>query len=148
VSSAAVARGNFRECLVGGGTIQSPSPAVNSEPDAARVVFQIGALPLQVPCWTRGGMRPRVQHSLAIRPRSTRLLRSRQGAVSLLVSVPCLASDNSTLCQQTGFLPIFDDGSVTGIGKPMPTDSISLITVVRAEGERIVSRARRSHMLR
>ena len=47
-----------------------------------------------------------------------------------------------------GFVPIVDDGSVMGIGVPRPTDSISFITVGRAEGERIVSRARRSPMLR
>ncbi len=37
MSCAVVARGGVRACLVGGGTIQSHSPAVNSAPDAARM---------------------------------------------------------------------------------------------------------------
>src|SRR5712691_11464341 len=37
VSYAVVAPGGVRECLVGGGTIQSHSPAVNREPDTARM---------------------------------------------------------------------------------------------------------------
>jgi hypothetical protein len=32
-----VAHGGVSECLVGGGTIRSHSPAVNSKPDAARM---------------------------------------------------------------------------------------------------------------
>jgi len=44
-------------------------------------------------------------------------------------------------------LPLFDDGGVTVIGLQTTTDGISLITMMSAEGERIVShRARRSNM--